>query len=87
MKKHFYEWYKTAEAHIYETSPPKICQRNFNSWQAQFELYYISARGNHVYDTTLDWFKREEIPYDHIELIGSHYKIETAKKHRRSCIF
>ena len=49
-------------------------------WQAQFELYYISARGQHVYDTTLDWFKREEIPYDHIELVGSHYKIETAKK-------
>ena len=44
--------------------PKKI----LTSWQAQFELYYISARGHHVYDATLDWFKREEIPYDHIEL-------------------
>ena len=55
-------------------------KRFWTDWQTQFELYYISARGQQVHDTTLDWFKREEIPYDHIELVGSHHKIATAKK-------
>jgi len=80
-EKAFYEWYKDAEAHIYSTSPAQhYAKEVLTSWQAQFELYYISARGRHVYDSTLDWFVQQEIPYDHIELVGSHYKIETAKK-------
>ena len=30
-EKAFYEWYKSAEAHIYKTSPAQaICQRNFD---------------------------------------------------------
>lgn len=80
-EKAFYEWYRSAEAHIYKTSPAQqYAKETLISWQAQFELYYISARGHHVYDSTLDWFKQQEIPYDHIELVGSHNKIETAKK-------
>jgi uncharacterized HAD superfamily protein len=80
-EKDFYEWYKNAEAHIYKTSPAQqYAKEILTSWQAQYELYYISARGHHVYDSTLDWFKQQEIPYDHIELVGSHYKIKTAKK-------
>ena len=80
-KETFYEWYKVAEPHIYDTSPAQeYAQEVLSQWSSQFELYYISARGKHVYDGTHDWFIREEIPFDHIELIGSHHKIETAKK-------
>lgn len=80
-EKAFYEWYKVSEENIYKTSPAQqYAKEVLTSWQAQFELYYISARGHHVYDSTLDWFKQQGIPYDHIELVGSHYKIETAKK-------
>ena len=58
-------------------SPPQAYAKDIlDQWKAQFELYYISARGNNVYDTTREWFKREAIPYDHIELIGSHIKLK-----------
>jgi len=80
-EKAFYEWYMIAEENIYKTSPAQqYAKEVLTSWQAQFELYYISARGRHVYNSTLDWFQNQEIPYDHIELVGSHYKIEAAKK-------
>lgn len=87
-EKQFFDWYKTAEAHIYEMSPPQdYAKKVLDQWQSQFELYFISARGNNVYDTTRDWFVREQIPYDHIELIGSHKKIEAAKKHGVDAFF
>ena len=80
-EKIFYEWYKGAETDIYETSPAQqYAKQVLTDWQEIFELYYISARGHQVYDSTLDWFKLQDIPYDHIELVGSHNKIETAKK-------
>lgn len=80
-EKIFYEWYKGAETDIYETSPAQQnAKQVLTAWQEMFELYYISARGHQVYDSTLDWFKLQDIPYDHIELVGSHNKIETAKK-------
>lgn len=87
-EKEFYTWYKSVEAHIYEMSPPQTYAKDIlDGWKSQFELFYISARGENVYDTTYDWFKREEIPYDHIDLIGSHYKIEAAKKHNVHAFF
>lgn len=84
----FYKWYKTVENHIYDTSPPQeYAKKVLENWQSQYELFYISARGENVYDTTYNWFKREAIPYDHIDLIGSHYKIEAAKKHQVHAFF
>ncbi|WP_342511330.1 hypothetical protein MKY34_13280 [Sporosarcina sp. FSL K6-1522] len=80
-KEVFWQWYMGAEAHIYGTSPTQaFAKKVLDDWKKQFELYYISARGQQVYDVTRDWFKREDIPFDHIELVGSHHKIETAKK-------
>ncbi|MEK5038858.1 5' nucleotidase, NT5C type [Sporosarcina sp. FSL K6-3457] len=77
----FWQWYKGAEAHIYSTSPAQAyAKKVLDDWHTQFELYYISARGPEVHEATVNWFNREEIPYDHIELVGSHHKIATAKK-------
>ncbi len=84
----FYTWYKTVEASIYACSPPQEHAKYvLENWKSQFELFYISARGNHVYDETIEWFNRQEIPYDQIELIGSHYKIEAAKKFNVDAFF
>ncbi|MDN4609047.1 5' nucleotidase, NT5C type [Sporosarcina highlanderae] len=84
----FYEWYRQAEATIYETSPAvEHAKMILLELQQRFELYYISARGKNVQDCTVQWFEREEIPYDHIELIGSHHKIETAKKFEVDAFF
>ncbi|HLR11164.1 MAG TPA: hypothetical protein VK120_07235 [Sporosarcina sp.] len=87
-QKQFFDWYVTVEDHIYDTSPPQqFAKHILAQWKAYYELYYISARGQHVYDTTEKWFHREDIPYDHIELIGSHHKIETAKKFHVDAFF
>ena len=78
----FYNWYKEAEPEICLTSSPQEQAKQFlMEWQKQqAELYYISARGFEVMDVTMEWFQREQLPYDHVELIGSHRKIETARK-------
>jgi uncharacterized HAD superfamily protein len=80
-EKTFYEWYRSAEANIYCTSPAQeFAKEILTRWSKQYELFYISARGQNVWDETVEWFERNVIPYDHIELIGSHYKIEMAKE-------
>lgn len=87
-EKQFFDWYKTVESDIYASSPPQAyAKKILDDWKSRYELYFISARGNNVYDTTYDWFTREQIPYDHIELIGSHKKIETARKHGVQAFF
>lgn len=78
----FKTWYRSAEDEIYRTSPPQAFAKEvLENWKSKYELYYISARGEHVYDSTMDWFANEAIPFDHIELVGSHNKIEAARKH------
>lgn len=78
----FYSWFREAESAIYASSPVSENAKNIlNQWKERYELFYISARGENVSDITLEWFKKHAIAYDHIELIGSHNKIETAKKH------
>lgn len=81
-KKAFYQWYRTVEEEIYDLSPPQqFAKTVLEQWHHHYELFYISARPASVLQTTQNWFERTEIPYDHIDLIGSHYKIEAAKKH------
>ena len=40
-----------------------------------------------VFDMTKNWFETQQVPYDHIELIGSHDKIAVAKKHKVDAFF
>nr|WP_238942696.1 hypothetical protein [Planococcus beigongshangi] len=84
----FYSWFREAESAIYASSPVSENAKNIlNQWKERYELFYISARGENVSDITLEWFKKHAIAYDHIELIGSHNKIETAKKHNVHLFF
>jgi len=78
----FYTWFKKSEPHIYATSPIQPdAHAVLSAWKEKYELFFISARGENVLDVTLNWFKEQELLYDHIELIGSHNKIESAKRH------
>ncbi|KQL34224.1 hypothetical protein [Psychrobacillus sp. FJAT-21963] len=81
-EKEFYEWFKKTESTIYASSPIQSdAHAVLSAWKDKYELYFISARGENVRDVTLNWFKEQELLYDHIELIGTHNKIETARKH------
>ncbi|MDW0108957.1 5' nucleotidase, NT5C type [Sporosarcina aquimarina] len=85
----FYKWYKETEAEICLTSSTQEQAKHFlTKWQnQQAELYYISARGDEVMAPTMEWFKQEQLPYDHVELIGSHRKIETAREFATDVFF
>ncbi|WP_033543207.1 nucleotidase [Planococcus sp. CAU13] len=84
----FYSWFREAESMIYASSPVSENAKNIlNQWKERYELFYISARGENVSDITLEWFKKHAIAFDHIELIGTHNKIETAKRHNVDLFF
>ena len=81
-EKEFTDWYTKKEAEIYTFSPIAEGAKDLLlRWGRKHELIFISARGKEVLDVTKEWFIRNGIPYDHIELIGSHEKIESARKH------
>lgn len=87
-RKQFQAWFKENEPAMYAVSECAAhAQQILNTWQHRYELFYISARGENVLDITLDWFAKEAIPYDHIELIGNHDKINVAKKHQIDIFF
>lgn len=84
----FNAWFKASEPRLYELSElASDAQRILTDWQNEYELFYISARGENVFDITKNWFETFNVPYDHIECIGSHKKIEAAKKHQVEAFF
>lgn len=80
-REQFNHWFKTNEPEMYRVSElAHYAQQVLQSWKQKYELYYISARGENVKEITTNWFYNQHIPFDHIELIGSHDKIKTAKE-------
>lgn len=49
------------------------------NWHFTHELIYISARALEDMQVTKAWFAKHHIPYDHINLVGSHDKVRAAK--------
>lgn len=84
----FSKWFKENEAYMYSVSHiAKDAQTILQNWHRSYELYYISARGMELYDITEKWFEQHHVPYDHIELIGSHNKLTVAKKYQVEVFF
>lgn len=84
----FDAWFKENEPAMYAASELAADAKNIlSTWQNRYELYYISARGENVFDITTKWFQEQCIPYDHIELIGSHDKITAARLHQVDAFF
>lgn len=84
-----YQWFRSNEANIYRNSPLKDDSKTYlNAWADHFaELFFISARHASLTEITEEWFDRHQLTYSHIELIGSHDKIETIKKHNVELFF
>ncbi|GLC88619.1 5' nucleotidase, NT5C type [Lysinibacillus piscis] len=84
----FQTWFQENEPYMYAVSEvAQDAQTILNTWKNDYELYYISARGENVTDVTMNWFHTQEIPYDHIELIGSHDKLAIAQKYDVDAFF
>ncbi len=84
----FQQWFKKNEPEMYRVSElARDAKQVLTDWHERFELFYISARGENVFDITENWFIEHEVPYDHIELIGSHDKISVAQKYAVEAFF
>lgn len=77
----FAKWFKANERYMYEVSEIyPDAQKILSHWHQRYDLFYISARHNDLLDTTVHWFEQQQVPFDRIELVGSHDKVETAKR-------
>lgn len=77
----FAEWFAKNEPRIYAGSPiAEGAKEALTEWVDLADLYFISARHNELMRVTETWFNKNELLFNHIELTGSHDKVETAKK-------
>ncbi|MBS2969712.1 hypothetical protein J9317_13145 [Metabacillus sp. KIGAM252] len=76
------QWMAEFEPIIYGEAPvSKGAKEILGKWKKKHDLIFISARGHHLYDTTLNWFEKNQVSYHNIDLVGSHDKLEAVKKH------
>ncbi|MBY0122368.1 5' nucleotidase, NT5C type [Bacillus sp. S/N-304-OC-R1] len=84
----FANWFSESEPIIYAESPlAEGAKEVLKKWEKAHELFFISARGSHLHEVTEEWFLKNALLFDHIELIGTHYKVETAKKYNVDIFF
>ncbi|MFJ5715388.1 hypothetical protein [Neobacillus sp. NPDC093127] len=84
----FAKWFAENEPTIYEESPlAPGAKRILHKWEKDHELFFISARSSHLLEITKKWFFDNGLTFHHIELIGSHDKVNTVKKHQVDIFF
>ncbi|MFS0786310.1 hypothetical protein ABC345_08030 [Shouchella sp. 1P09AA] len=77
----FWKWMLKNEPTIYSNAPLiKKVDHILNKWNVNHDLIFITARKKQYETITLDWLKKNDIPYQHVELIGHHNKIEAVKE-------
>ncbi|SER69327.1 hypothetical protein [Salipaludibacillus aurantiacus] len=87
-EKELWKWMQVHEPSIYKQADlAKFVKEILEEWKKQYELFYISARPKHVHELTINWFHENTVPYDHIELLGQHNKLEAVKKHQLDLFF
>ncbi|MGD6815446.1 hypothetical protein [Metabacillus sp. 84] len=81
-------WMDEFEPVIYGEAPvSKGAKEILNKWKDIHKLIFISARGLHLKDTTVDWFEKNKVFYHHIELVGSHDKLKAVDHHQIDVFF
>ena len=84
----FWNWFQKHESKIYsEAILADNVKDVIDNWKRKHQMIYISARGDHLQDLTTKWFTTYNIPFDHIELIGQHDKINAVLKHKVDIFF
>lgn len=84
----FDQWFKESEPEIYRTSTiADGAKQVLNKWKNEHELYFISARNAELLEVTEKWFLEHTLEFHHIELIGTHHKIQAAKEYKVDIFF
>lgn len=77
----FYHWFRQNDGRVYqEARVAPQAKEVLDHLYVNNQLIYISARDEKHAKLTSNWFEQNEIPYHHIELLGSHNKIEYSKQ-------
>ncbi|MGE7271571.1 5' nucleotidase, NT5C type [Brevibacillus panacihumi] len=77
----FADWLDQYGERLYHEAPVHgNADQILRSWHQEHKLIYISAREDRHREVTLNWFSRYHIPYDEVDLIGSHDKLASARK-------
>ncbi|KMK75982.1 5' nucleotidase, NT5C type [Alkalihalobacillus pseudalcaliphilus] len=84
----FWDWMELNEQNIYlEAKMAADAEETIHEWSQNHTLIYITARRNHLFDATKQWFSNSKLPYDEIEMVGKHDKIEAVRKHNIDIFF
>ncbi|MBU8879406.1 hypothetical protein BGM26_10465 [Bacillus sp. FJAT-29790] len=84
----FAKWFAETEPIIYAESPlAKGAKDVLKKWENRHELYFISARGSHLLELTEEWFLKNALTFHHIDLIGTHNKLQAAKDYKVDIFF
>ncbi len=84
----FWKWMGQNESLIYkEAKMAPYANEIIHEWNKKHELIYITARRNHLFDTTKEWFLNTKLPYHHIEMVGKHDKLEAVRSHKIDIFF
>ncbi len=82
------QWFLETEPEIYAKSPlAQGAKEVLNKWETKHEMFFISARRTHLLQITKEWFMKNGLKFDHVELIGSHDKIKAAKQYEVDLFF
>jgi len=77
----FADWLDQYGERLYNEAPVHgTADQILRGWHQEHKLIYISAREDRHREVTLNWFSRYHIPYDEVDLIGSHDKLASARK-------
>ncbi|WP_088102483.1 hypothetical protein [Halalkalibacter urbisdiaboli] len=78
----FWEWMGKHEGLIYEQANlAPYAETILHEWTKYHDLIYITARREHHAKRTREWFETKKLPFDHIELVGKHDKLEAVRAH------
>lgn len=84
----FWDWMGLHEATIYKEAPLALnAEQILHEWTKDHDLIYITARREHLAEITHQWFHTRSLPYDHIELVGKHDKLDAVRKHKLDIFF
>ena len=84
----FWKWMGEYEPIIYsEAKLAPYVENTLHEWTKHHDLIYITARRKHLTDITQNWFKTRSLPFDHIEMVGAHDKLEAVRNHQVDIFF
>ncbi|KHF41851.1 nucleotidase [Halalkalibacter okhensis] len=84
----FWKWMGEHEGLIYkEAELAAHAELTLHEWTKHHDLIYITARRSHLAEITQNWFMTKAVPYDHIELVGKHDKLDAVREHQLDIFF